>query len=171
MERDSRGLSEPLVAIILLLAGLGMAGYGAHTYMSQSAALDSTETVNATVTSTSVDEIHSSSRRGGTDYRPQVTFNYTYDGESYSSSNLYPSGVTQDSGTRDSAESQLEGYEPGTNVTAHVPTDSPDSAFLKDQRSTKPLLMMGFGVLFALLMTATIVRNHLATIASVVGLK
>lgn len=171
MELNSSSPSGPLVAIVLLVAGLGMVGYGAHTYMSQSAALDSTETVNATVTSTSVDEMHSSGRRGGIDYRPQVTFNYTYDGERYSSSNLYPSGVTQDSGTRGSAESELEGYEPGTNVTAHVPTDSPDSAFLKDQRSTKPLFMMGFGALFALLMTATIVRNHLATIASVVGFR
>jgi len=158
------------VAVVILLVGLGFVGYGAYTYTSQSAALDSTETVNATVTSTSIEE-SPGGRRGGTDYRPQVSFNYTYEGERYSSSNLYPGGVTQSSGTRGGAESTLEGYEPGVNVTAYVPTDSPDSAFLKNQRSTRPLLMMGVGGLVAALVLVSIVRNHLAAIASVVGIE
>lgn len=163
--------SGPLAAVVILLVGVGFVGYGAYTYTSQSAALDSTETVNATVTSTSIEESPGSSRRGGNDYRPQVSFNYTYEGESYSSSNLYPSGVTQSSGTRGGAESTLEGYEPGANLTAYVPTDSPDSAFLKNQRSTRPLLMMGVGGLVAVFALVSIVRNHLAAIASVVGVE
>jgi hypothetical protein len=162
--------SGPLVAVVILLVGLGFVGYGAYTYTSQSAALDSTETVNATVSSTSIEE-SPGGRRGGTDYRPQVSFNYTYEGESYSSSNLYPSGVTQSSGTKDGAESTLEGYEPGANVTAYVPTDSPGSAFLKNQRSTRPLFMMGVGGLVAVLALVSIVRNHLTAIASVVGIE
>ena len=161
--------SGALTMVALLLGGLVLGGYGVHAQISQSAALDSTDTVNATVTSTSVEEIPGNSRRDGSDYRPQVTFNYTYQGESYSSSNLYPSGITQDSETRDSAESELEGYEPGANVTAYVPTGSPDSAFLNDQRTIKPLLMIGFGALIALLSAVSIIRNHIATIASVVG--
>jgi hypothetical protein len=169
MEINSNTPSGPLAMVVVLLGGLVLGGYGVYAYTSQSAALDSTETVNATVTATSVDEIPSNNRRGDDDYRPQVSFNYTYEGDSYSSSNLYPSGVTQSAGSRGGAESMLEGYESGANVTAHVPTDSPGSAFLKSQRSTKPLLMMGFGALLAVLSAASIVRSHLAVIASIVG--
>ncbi|AXG10533.1 DUF3592 domain-containing protein [Haloplanus rubicundus] len=157
MEFNFNGPSGTLQIAFALAVGLGAMGYGAYSYSSQSAALHSTETVDATIVSTSIERVNE--RRGTDDYRPQATFNYTYEGEPYTSSNMYPGGISHEFETKEDARAQLEGYESGATVTAYAPTDSPDKAFLKHESSNKPLYIIGFGGLFVLGTIVSIFRN------------
>lgn len=157
MEFNFDGPSGTLQIALALLVGFGAMGYGAYSYSSQSAALDSTETVDATIVSTSIERINE--RRGPDDYSPQATFNYTYEGETYTSSHMYPGGVTHEFESKEDARAKLAGYEPGATVTAYVPTDSPGKAFLKHESSNKPLYIIGLGALLALGTVVSIFRN------------
>ncbi|WP_080510737.1 DUF3592 domain-containing protein [Halorubrum californiense] len=148
MEIDFDGPSGTLQIALALIVGLGVMGYGGYSYTAQSAALDSTETVDATIVSTSIEQLDQ--RRGTDDYSPQATFNYTYKNETYTSSHMYPGGITHEFETEEDARAKLEAYEPGASITAYVPTDSPRNAFLKHQSSNKPLYIIGFGAIFVL---------------------
>jgi len=78
MEFNFSGPSGPLRIALAIIVGLGAMGYGGYMYSAQSTALESTETVEAIIVSTSIEEIDS--RKGLDDYSPHATFNYTYDG-------------------------------------------------------------------------------------------
>ena len=144
------GTFQVLLAIVL---GLGTMGYGGYSYTTQASELDSAVAVDATIVSTSVETV---SQRRGTEYRPQATFTYTYSGTEYTSSNVYPGPLSKEFGSEDEARAQLDGFESGTTVSAHVPPDSPENAFLKVERSNEPFLLVGIG---ALLVFGTIVSK------------
>jgi len=147
MKFDLNGPSGPLQIAVVLLLGLATVGYGVYSYDAQTSALDSAETVNATVVATSVE---TNDNRRGVDYSPNVTFNYTYAGTAYTTSNVYPGPLPREFDTEDAARAELSDYEPGDTVTAYVPTDAPGTAFLKQERSDKPFLVIGLGLLFVL---------------------
>lgn len=139
-------LSGNVRIAVALIVGLATIGYGAYSYSTQSAALDSAVEVDATISSTSVEE-----RPGKrNEYAPRATFEYTYEGETYTSSNVYPGELPREFGSREDARSELEGYEPGSTVTAYVPPDTPGNAFLKYKSTNKPFLVIGFGILFVI---------------------
>lgn len=50
--------------------------------------------VLATVVYTSIEE--SSSRRSGTDYQPQIKYEYIFEGETYVNNNIHPGGQVPD---------------------------------------------------------------------------
>lgn len=156
MEFEFNGPSTPLQIAVVLLLGLGTMGYGAYSYTAQTSALDSAVTVNATISATSVETVD---QRRGVGYAPSVTYNYTYEGETYTSSNVYPGKIPREFDTEDAASAQLEGYEPGDTVTAYVPAESPDDAFLKHEQSNDPFLVVGFGVLFVLAAMYSVIRR------------
>lgn len=116
----------------MLLVGLASVGYGAYSYHVQSAALDSTATVNTTITDTSVVE------DGGktASYEPHATFEYRYRGENYTSSNVYPGTLGKDFDTESTAREVLAPYEPGETATAYVPTDDPSGRFSNTSAAT-----------------------------------
>lgn len=143
MEFD--GPSGTLQVLLALVVGLGAMGYGVYSYTEQSAALDSGVEVDATVSDTAIEE---RSGRRDTDYTPVVTFEYTYEGETYTSSNVYPGPLGREFDTREAARERLDEYEPGDTVTAYVPSDSPGNGFLERERSNRPFLLIGFGALF-----------------------
>ncbi len=118
--------------------------YGVYSYSQQTAALDSAEEVDATIISTSVE---TNTGKGNT-YTPRATFNYTYEGETYTASNVYPGELPREFGSEEKARAQLKGYESGATVTAYVPTASPGNAYLRHESSNKPFLVIGFGALF-----------------------
>ncbi|WP_435179121.1 DUF3592 domain-containing protein [Halorussus sp. AFM4] len=144
---EVNGPSGTLQIALTILVGLATIGYGAYSYSEQSSALDSAVEVDATITATSVTE---DSAGKGVHYEAHATFNYTYEGETYTSSNVYPGTLPREFDTREEAKSQLEGYEPGDTVTAYVPPDSPGNAYLKHESSNKPFFVIGFGALFVL---------------------
>lgn len=139
------GLSGNIRVVVLLIVGLATIGYGAYSYSSQTSALDSAVEVDATISSTSIE----ANQKKGNTYTPQATFNYTYEGETYTSSNLYPGELPREFSKKD-AKAELEEYESGETVTAYVPPESPGDAFLKYESSNKPLVVIGFGGLIVL---------------------
>ena len=138
------GPSGRLGIALTLVLGLASIGFGAYTYTTQSAALDSATTVEGTITSTSIEE----SSGKGVSYTPRATFDYAYQGETYTSSNVYPGTLSKDFDTERAARDELEGYEPGATVTVYVPTDSPGAGYLERERTNKPFVLLGVGGLF-----------------------
>jgi len=138
------GPSGRIGIALTLVIGLASIGFGAYSYTTQSAALDSAATVEGTVASTSIEETSTK----GVSYVPQATVNYTYQGERYTSSNVYPGTLSKDFDTERAARDELEGYEPGATVTVYVPTDSPGAGYLERERTNKPFVLLGVGGLF-----------------------
>lgn len=131
--------------ILVLVVGLAVAGYGAYDYSQQSAAIENSVEVDATITGTNVDSIRTS---GTTQFDPDVRFEYSYQGESYTSDNLYPASASENYDTKSGAQSAIQEYEQGETVTAYVNPDSPGDAFLKNEKSTSPLWFAALGVAF-----------------------
>jgi hypothetical protein len=138
------GPSGRLGIALTLVLGLASIGFGAYSYTTQSAALDSATTVEGTITSTSIEE----SSGKGVSYTPRATFDYAYRGDTYTSSNVYPGTLSKDFDTERAARDELEGYEPGATVTVYVPTDSPEAGYLERERTNKPFVLLGVGGLF-----------------------
>ena len=134
--------------VLAIVAGIGFMAYGAYSYNAQTSALNSPETVDATIASTSVEYDDTGK---GYSYYPQATFEYTYEGETYTSSNVYPAGLQKGFGSREDARAILKGYEVGEPVTAYVPPNSPGKAYLKRQSSNKPYIALGAGTFLFLL--------------------
>ncbi|WP_435361539.1 DUF3592 domain-containing protein [Haloarchaeobius sp. DFWS5] len=154
MDIDVNGPEGPLQIGLMLVVGLGLIGYGGLSYTTQSSQLDSAVEVDATITETSIEEVDV---KRGTDFTPHATFEYTYEGESYTSSKMYPGKLTREFNTKDDAREQLDGYDVGNTVTAYVPTDSPGSAYLEHSSSNKPLIVAGIGLFFFLASAYSIV--------------
>jgi hypothetical protein len=138
------GPSGRIGIALTLVIGLASIGFGVYSYSTQASALDSAATVEGTITSTSI-ETHSNK---GVSYTPQATFTYSYEGETYTASNVYPGTLARDFDTERAARAELDGYEEGATVTVYVPTDAPEKGYLQRERSNKPFLLIGVGVLF-----------------------
>ena len=144
---EVRAPEGPLQIAVVVLVSLGLVGYGGYSLMDQNRALSSAVEVNATVDSTGV--VEDSQRRGGVEYRPQVSYSYSFEGENFSSSNVYPSTLSKSFNSREEAETVLDDYSEGSEVTAYIRPGSPDKAFLVDERSNKPYLFIAIGVVMA----------------------
>ena len=136
-------------AVLLLLVGLLVTGYGAYDYAQQSDALTNAVEAEAELTETGV-EANSGGRRSGVSYRPTVRFTYEYDGTTYTSTNVYPATIAPTYDRKAEARSVLDGYEAGDTVTIYVPPGDPDDAYLKRQATNAPLLAIGVGLFFVL---------------------
>jgi hypothetical protein len=143
--------------LVMLVVGLTIAGFGGYDYVQQSSAVEDAVSVDVTITDTHVESV--SGRRGSTNYRPVVSFDYRYRGESYTANNLYPATFDPEYDSRSKARSALAGYEPGDEVTAHVDPDSPGGAFLEREVSNGPLRFMAIGGVGALLGAVSAIRG------------
>ncbi len=139
---EVRGPSSTLGVAVAVVLSLGLIGYGGYSYMSLTDAISSSVSVNATVDSVGVEEVDG--RRGSIEFRPEASFTYSFNGTEYTSSNVYPEGLAPSFDTEEEARLDLEEGDP---VTVYVERDSPGEAFLKHERSNKPLFMIGFGLL------------------------
>jgi len=91
-----------------------------------------------------------------TEYVPQISFEYTYSGETYTASNLGPPAGGLDETHKYSSESRarshLDDYEQGGRVTAYVDPDHPGGGFLEKETNTvRNLGSVVFGAVFILL--------------------
>ena len=136
-------------ALVLFLIGVLAIGYGGYDYAQQSGALTESVEVDAELTEKGV-ETTSGGSSSGVDHRPTVRFTYQYDGNSHTSTNVFPANIEPTYDTESRAESVLSGYETGETVTAYVPADDPDDAYLKHEASNTPLVVAALGALFAL---------------------
>jgi hypothetical protein len=135
-------------ALLLLVVGLAVTGYGAYDYTQQSDAVADAVAVDATVTDVEI-ESTSSGSSPGVDYRPTVRFTYEYEGSEYASTNVFPSAITTDYDTESAAREVVGAYAAGEPATAYVDPADPDGAFLKAQTSNAPLFAAVLGLLLA----------------------
>jgi hypothetical protein len=133
-------------ALITTVVGVLLIGASGYLAYSQQQSLSSGVQVEATVESKQV--VRDSSRRGGIDFTPRVTYTYTYDGEQYTSENIRPGlGITS-SNSRSAAEDRIDQYEVGETTTAYVVEGSPSKSYLKKKNSILlPVILGGFGLL------------------------
>lgn len=133
---------------ILMLIGVAISGFGYMNYQNQGDSLQNAVNITGTVTGTEIVENHG---RRSTDYSPVISFEYTYQGQTYTSDNMYPPGDTQrELDSMSAAESVTAEYPTGSEVSAYVTPDNPGEAFLKKKRSNGPLLFTGIGAAMVL---------------------
>jgi hypothetical protein len=136
--------------VVIILVGIGLVFFGYNGYTSQNQALKNPVNVSATVTETGIDR--QSSSRGGLDYQSEITFEYSYEGQDYTSSNMYPGGQKpKDYNVESNAREVVDKYSQGSEITVNVPTENPGEAFIKAKKTNNPLIGIGFGMLFILL--------------------
>ena len=153
---DILGFSETTKATLIIIAGIGFAVYGGYNLTQQSAALENAKPVNVTIESTGIEDV---SQRRGVDYRPDVSFSYTFEGEDYTSNNVYPAGVAKDFNTHEDAEDIIQKYNTGEQAEGFINPESPGKAFLKDESSNSPYMMIFIGMAMALISTVSKFRG------------
>ncbi len=136
--------------IVIILVGVGLLFFGYTGFTGQNQALGNPANISATVTETGIDE--DSSRRGGTDYQPEIKFEYIFEGQEYESSNMYPGGqAPKDYDLESNAKEVVDRYSQGSQITVNVPPENPGEAFIKAKKTNNPLIGIGAGILFILL--------------------
>ncbi|ELZ41192.1 hypothetical protein C463_13144 [Halorubrum californiense DSM 19288] len=147
-------------AVVMLLIGLAVTGYGAYDYTQQSDAVADAVEVDAEIAALDV-ESSSSGSSTSVDYRPTVRFTYEYEGNTYESTNVFPAAITSNYDTESAAREVIGEYAVGESTTAYVDPADPDGAFLKAQTSNAPLIAAALGVVFVLGGGASAVRRIL----------
>jgi hypothetical protein len=141
--KNVSGNKAVALAALISLVGVALLGYGFTQYRGQAQSLENAENITATITDTGIET--DSSRRGGIDYRAEVEFRYSFEGQEYTSDNIYPLQAGKDFDTESAAQDFLENYPEGEAVNAYVNPDNPEGAFLKSQRSNQPVILMVIG--------------------------
>lgn len=145
----------PLFVFLICLA---FAGGGGYLLWSQERAIGGSEQVTGTVESSSVEE-ETTTRdvdddgvpEEETTYYAQVRYTYTYQGQRYESSNVFP-GAGDPSVGRGEAQEIVDEHAAGSEAAVHVDPDDPSSAYLVRERNlTLPVGFMLFGGVLALL--------------------
>lgn len=150
------GLSKMTRALLVVIGGLGFAIYGGYGIVQQHATMQNTEKINVTLESKSVDTV---SKRRGVQYKPTASFTYSYNGKQYRSDSIYPSGITQQFSTEETAAKLIEGYSRNDTVQAYINPGKPSEAFLVDKASTSPYFMIVIGSLVSVIGLVSWVRD------------
>jgi len=146
-------------SLVLVVLAIGLTGYGAYDYVDSTSAVRDAAEVDATIVETGV-ETTSVNRRGGVEYRPTAKFNYSYEGQAYTGTNIFPGSVTPTYDTEAAARDVLSGYQPNTTVTAYVDPATPDNAFLNNRVSNTPYILVGIGLLMTLMGLVSAKQNY-----------
>lgn len=143
---ESDSVPDRRITYLLLLVGVGLLWLGYSDYATQEDRLENAIEVEAEILETEVDR-RSSGSSSSSSYYPQVEFAYTYEGTTYTSSNIHATDAESGHSSRSSAESVLEAYPEGETVTAYVDPDEPGEAFLERERSNAPYGFAAVGAL------------------------
>jgi hypothetical protein len=155
--------------LVLLVAGLAAAGGGVYLYQDATEATENAVEVDATVVSSEVEsKLQDNDQTGQRDrvYYATIEYRYSYDGNSYTSTNLCPGvgsncDAAQDKDQQSEARAILEEYPESETVTAYVQPDDPSEAHLVDaeESSTKRYLVLaGFGGLLGVVGVVNLLR-------------
>lgn len=127
--------------LIAVLVGVGFAVGGGYLWFSQTEDIDHYEPVDATVVSSEVG--YPSGQGGG--QTAQITYEYTVDGRTYESSNVFPG---PGEAPADDPQGLVEDHPEGSTVTAYYDPANPSRAFLVQKRNVFfPVAMIGVGLL------------------------
>jgi hypothetical protein len=145
---DTKGIVIVLIILFALLFGV----FPFMPVVDHNSSVQHNEPTTATVQSTTVDQ---RSTDDGTEYRPVVTYEYTVDGETYTSENVYPGQFNRWQGSSFSAQDVTNQYAPGDEVTVHYNPDSPGEAYLTNNGwpdgwlfATAAITVVGLGGLY-----------------------
>lgn len=134
--------------LFMFVVAAGFVLGGGYLWVAQSGPIDNYEPVEATVISSDID----STTEGGT--QPDITYEYTVDGRTYTSSNVFPGPGDHSGG---SAHRIVDEHPEGKQVTAYYNPEDPSEAFLIEDRSVLiPAMMIGIGGLVAVVAGWTI---------------
>ncbi|MBB6645994.1 DUF3592 domain-containing protein [Halobellus ruber] len=149
-------------AMILLVLGLGVTGYGAYDYVQQSDAIRNAVEVDGTITEVGVDTQSSVSGQSGGDvrYEPRVKFTYEHQGTTYTGTHVYPADISPEYDQRSKAESVVAEYEEGASVTIYVDSTDPSHAFLENKTSNQPLMIAGIGAIVSVFGAASTLKKY-----------
>lgn len=140
------GLRSILFALVFVIAGIGITGFGVVDYQNRQSDIQEAVQVEGTVQST---DVHERSTEGGEVYSPYVRYTYRYEGSQYTSRSIYPGLNQRTFNNREKAEEVVSQYSPGGTTTVYVNQEDPSRAFLiKDTQTFRPFLVMGGGVIF-----------------------
>ncbi|GAB3323184.1 DUF3592 domain-containing protein [Haloplanus salinarum] len=129
-------------SVYLLVLAVALVGAGGYSYVQQGQAVDDAVTVQATVDSAQVERIDS---RRSIDYEPEIEYTYEYQGETYTSEQVFPGPTIRTYSDRSNAQSIVRSYEPGTTVRAYVRPSEPSNAFLIRERTPWPARAVAIG--------------------------
>jgi hypothetical protein len=146
-------------ALLYILIGIAIASYGGYDYVQQTEAVRESVEVDATITELDIEADSGTSSNPGADFDPVVEFEYTYNGNEYTGTKIYPADLEQNYETQSGAESAIEEFEEGAQTTAYVSPDQPGDAFLKNQTSNAPIIAIVLGGVFTLFSTVSAVRK------------
>jgi hypothetical protein len=153
--------STPQRVFLGLVLGIGCIVGGVYlTYDSYEA------TVNAEATDAVVLDSHVSGVSGAErKFRVHVTYEYTYEGEVYTSDNVYAGAGGNDRfSVRGNAESFIADYPEGETVTAHVNPDDPAEAHLESGIRIKLLGAYAILILIGIVTTAGGLKHLLSLV-------
>ena len=145
-----------VVLLFLLVAGGGLAYLGYTDYKDTKSSLDNRVETDGVITSTNVVERERVDKRRDridekTVYSPSVEYNYTYENKTYSGDDITASEVQINYASRGKAESLLEDYPEGENVTVYLDSRNPEDSFLEKRGSGNSLKIILIGVGFFLI--------------------
>nr|WP_263623522.1 DUF3592 domain-containing protein [Saliphagus infecundisoli] len=146
-------------AAIMLVIGLVATGYGVYDYTQQSDAVADAVEVNAEIAELDVESTSAGSSTG-VDYRPTVRFTYEYEETSYTSTNVFPSTISPNYDTESEARSVLDEYSVNESATAYLDPANPGAAFLKQDTSNAPLIVVAIGLFFVLVGGASAMKRY-----------
>lgn len=144
--------------LFLIIIGLALMGFGGYMYLEHQSQVQDFEQTEATIISSDVEE----DRGIDTDdvqYYPEISYEYTVDGERYQNSNVFPGeGI----GKSANAQSVVNNHPAGAEVTAYYNPDDPSESFLI--KSGPPwiriLASIAVGILFILGGIADLIRRR-----------
>jgi hypothetical protein len=120
---DTKGAVIVLVLVFVALFGF----FTAVPVIDHNSSVQHNEPTTGTILSTSIDERTNDDER---EYRPVITYEYTVDGETRESENVYPGQFTRWHGSRSTAEGLVSQYTTGAEVTVHYNPGDPGEAYL-----------------------------------------
>lgn len=127
------------VGILVVVAGVVLAGGGVYFALVQEAGLSDTRETEGTVVSAEIEPVEDG-------FYPNVTYRYEVDGGEYVSSNVFPPADQRRGADRDDAEEIVAGYRAGETVSVYYPTGEPANASLRAPRDPGPVFGVGFGL-------------------------
>ena len=138
--------------VYLLVLAVAFLGAGGYSYVQQGQAVGDAVTVQATVDNARVERLDAGR---GIDYEPEIEYTYEYQGETYTSEQVFPGPTIRTYSDRSKAESVVRSFEPGTTVRAYVRPSAPGDAFLIRERTPWPTQALAIGsVLLGLVVLA-----------------
>jgi hypothetical protein len=141
------GVRNILVALVFVVGGIGTTGIGVMDYQNQQSDIQEAVQVEGTVEATDVRE-----RGTDNDYFPHVRYAYSYEGQQYTATSLYPGSSEKSFNTQDKAAEVVSQYSPGETTTVYVNQDDPSSAFLiKESQPLRHFSVIGGGVILAVI--------------------